>query len=86
MNASESEEEEEKQLLGHYFIYVFINNILFKQREHVANGRGSHQVVSSAKGLEFTTMFIQEVMSMQCKVKNGCSLRWPFDTTQGRDL
>ena len=41
MNASESEEEEEKQLLGHYFIYVFINNILFKQREHVANGRGS---------------------------------------------
>jgi len=41
-DVSESEEEE-RQLLGHYFIYVFI--ILFKQREHVANGRDHQQVI-----------------------------------------
>jgi hypothetical protein len=83
MNASESEEEEEGQLLGHHFIYVFIIFCLSNVNMWLTGG-DHHSGTSSAKGLELTTMFIQEVMSMHCKVKNGCSLRWPFHTTRGR--
>ena len=87
MNASESEEEEERQLLGHYFIYVFIIFCLSNVNMWLTGGDHQQVVRHPSKGLELMTMFIQEVMSMQCKVvKNGCSLRWPFDTTRGRDL
>jgi len=44
MNASESEEEEERQLLGHYFIYVFIIFCLSNVNMWLMGG-DHHQVV-----------------------------------------
>ena len=70
MNASESkeEEEEERQLLGHYFIYVFIIFCLSNVNMWLTGGDHQQVIRHPSKGLELTTMFIQEVIC-PCNVK-----------------